>query len=418
MVCAFAGAFTLSQVGCTQGVPPPDGPSSSTLSSPEASPVDPNGLVVGEVARVLTSNSAASVEKMRSSTAVDIPGDVNVIAVDPLGNPIGLGPQRVGSTAGQDVALLSAMTIGRVGVNGVTPVAETLKDPFGVTGNYDQITAADGDGEWVVWVETPSTDLQFQEWVIRAVGKSGVVRELARSTSLPMGQRFPDCLGGTRPVIAGAWVYWATAVPTVPAPRLERPSDWRIDVLRTKLAVSSAVETVARDAVMPVAQGDGVVFLQRLTTPEAGYEVRRISPTGESVALATGRDVGGYAPTVVSAGRDAVAWMVGRPTSGPELALGYLFVHDLHSGKTIRIDLGSDGGEGSSMATSVYGPVWGSGSGSGDAGEYLYDLKRSVIVRLGESEGYSVVVANQKSSIVAWAQPGAERPHFIARRLG
>ncbi|MFZ1410256.1 MAG: hypothetical protein WAS07_02225 [Micropruina sp.] len=262
-------------------------------------------------------------------------------------------------------------------------------------------------------METPSTDLDFQEWVIRATGPDGQVRELARSPSLPGGQRFPDCLGGTKPVILEDWVYWATAVPTVPGPRVGQPSDWSISVQRTRLSVASGVETVAEGAVLPAVLGDSVVFAQRrLDTPDV-YEIRRLLSGGGDELLARGHVVDGYHLSNLTAGNGTVAWTVGRVVSGETPGAGFLFSLNTRTGGLTRVALSSDGGVGGTLAMSRLGPVWGSGSGIGDDGEYLLRVAHGDVIRLAVSEGHGVVYANPGSAVIGWAEPGEQRPRVF-----
>ena len=281
-------------------------------------------------------------------------------------------------------------------------------------GRMRQITEATQTGPHLIWVETPSAELDFAEWSLRTttVGPGRqVVRELAHSPELKGESRLVDVVGGTDPVVIDDWVYWATAVPTVTSPRPDHQADWEFDVQRTKLSVPSKVETVVRNAVMPTGLDHALVYATFDPATPNTYEIHRrdVGPGQADRILVRGYRSGTSWITNLAARGRLVVWTAQSPGLAEEgwvpgeTTPGQVFVLDTASGKVTRIVTEDAVGSNGSIAFTRRGIAWGNGSGNGDPTEYVLDLADLSLVELGQQQGASEVMASPGNDVVLWS---------------
>ncbi|MFZ1410257.1 MAG: hypothetical protein WAS07_02230 [Micropruina sp.] len=155
---ALAGVTCLLLLtGCTTSDPPePTLPTAATSTSAPTIKFHPDQLVDTAPVKTLKITKAKAVNELQAKPAWEIPDGFFPSAIDPLGRALALSTQEIGSSATRDVALLTPMSIGVMDRGEFVKLAEGLKDPFGVTGNFDQITASDSDGSRVVWWKHPA----------------------------------------------------------------------------------------------------------------------------------------------------------------------------------------------------------------------------------------------------------------------
>jgi hypothetical protein len=327
-----------------------------------------------------------------------------VVVRTPLPRPGGRSPVGLGQ---QEIGLLHA------GAFRVLARA-TREDRGPLRGRMRQITAIGaGDGH-LVWVETPSTDLVHHEWVLRGcrIG-SCVVRTLARSAPLTGDSRLVDVFGGNRPVVLAGHVYWATAVPLVRRPDPGSAAHWSFDVQRVRLDGRGRATTVARDAVLPTAADGALFYVTKGTAGGDGvpwYRIhRRQAGTGTDQVVVTGPMRGEARITGLVAGSGWLAWTVSSERVGDQgwdpgtSRPGHVYLMDPATDRVVEVTTADNTGLNGSLALGPGRLLWGNGSGNGDPGQYLVDLDRFTLWRLGENRGASLVLTDPRSPRVLWA---------------
>jgi hypothetical protein len=173
----------------------------------------------------------------------------------------------------------------------------------------------DVEGNRVAWMETPSTSLFEQPYEIYVAHTRGRdVTRIARETRL-----LPPPPTGTIPMLAGDRVYWAASDGD-----LDRPRTVRANVYSAPVTGRGERRTEARNAMMPSASGDYLVYARTSfvdrSMPDGRVEIhrRRIS-TGEDVTVSEfdlGREhrLGG-----LTSYHDTVAWAVPTESRGTSL---------------------------------------------------------------------------------------------------
>jgi hypothetical protein len=281
--------------------------------------------------------------------------------------------------------------------NGFTAVAKTGRETAGpLAGAERQATAMTQAEKHLVWTETPSTDLMFEEWSLR----SSQTGELAHSRILKGDARPLPATGGTYPVVIGDWVYWATSQATTPSPDPGLKKDWEFLVLRTRLSGKGKVQRVADNAVMPAAAGDDLVYATYDPASPAVYEIHRkaVSGDGKDEVLVRGGREGQMDITELAASRVSVVWMVSAPKKGKD----QMFVLDLRTGEVISLDSG-DSSTGPGISFTRTGVLWGTSDRDGGI-EYYLNPATWDLFSFAASRGLSVVRGDPAHDTVMWVE--------------
>ena len=93
-----------------------------------------------------------------------------------------------------------------------------------------------------------------------------------------------------------------------------------------------------------------------------------------------------------------MSWIVSGGDTG---RYGVLYSLDLGSRTAVEIGLTSDAST-SMLGQSGANLLWGSGTGWGDAGQYVWVPGGGVIYRVGEQEGFSVILGSSDGAWVMW----------------
>lgn len=291
--------------------------------------------------------------------------------------------------------------------------AQAGRDPAGpFRGQQRQITdLAAGEG-YVVWVETPSTDMDGNEWTIRAWHQStGRITEVAHSRYLRKGHRYAGYAGSIVPVVLGGQAYWPSPVPTSDHPGDDNPKDWSFRVLSAPLSGGGPTRTIATDAAF-AAVVDGSLFYathESRGKRHIAYLIhRRERGVGPDTVVARGAIAGMSDLTNVAGGNHLLAWT----TSAPDVQQGWMpgestpgrvYLMDLRTSRVTELVTADEAGANYSFA---FGPdrlLWGNGSGNGDAGQYLFQPSRNALYRLGTTQGGAMVVSAPIGSAIRWS---------------
>lgn len=275
---------------------------------------------------------------------------------------------------------------------------------------------------YVVWAETPSTDLDGEEWTIRAWRQStGQVTEIAHSRYLRAGHRYIGYAGVITPVALNGRAFWPSAVPTSDHPDNGNPHDWSFQIRSAPLSGGGPVRSVATDAAFAAVTSGSLFYATHSSRhgKHVGYVIhRRVGGAGRDLVLARGT-IGGTADlTNLAAGNGMVAWTVSSPDSPHQWrdrksTPGRVYLLDLASGRLVQIVTGDDAGANYSMA---FGPdrfLWDNGSGNGDAGQYVYNLADQAIYRLWVSRGGAVVVSAPTGPYIRWSKFCPSEGHLM-----
>jgi hypothetical protein len=337
------------------------------------------------------------------------------------GSVLALSVSRAPADADHQV-ITGTTSIGYWKASRFVPVATSGRESRGpLQGRLRQVGQVVQAGHRLLWTESPSTDLAFNEWSLRSVDTTtGKIHEIAHSAYLKPGGRIPDVVGGTYPVVIGDWVYWATAVPRSADAQPDKRGDWSFDIQRTRLDGRAPVETVARNAVMPAALDGALVYASyRLSAPNV-YEIHRqdVVDTAQDRVLVKGYRSGTSWLSNLAASGSLVVWTAqstslgakedDKGANGP--TPGELFVLDTSSGQVTRVITQDSAAINGSISFTRRGVVWGNGSGSGDPGEYVLDLVAGRIQKLGECEGLSRVMGRPDSDTVYWVRDPGDSP--------
>lgn len=339
-------------------------------------------------------------------------------------------PKYAGSTRDWEV-VISRESLGLLTSGRFAPLARSERETVGaLKGKMRQITSVDADERYVVWVETPSTELNYCEWVIRVYdGKSKKVRTIARSQLLKGKSRLICTYGETRPLILDEYAYWSTAVALIGQPSPKQKNHWSFDIQRARLDGRSEVETVVQNGVLPAVDGEALYYATNSLSESlkpVSYEIhRRIQGEASTdEVLVSGATKGDSRITNLSAGDGSVVWTVSSERIGkegwdPDLSKpGYLYVMSEARRSATRVTLGDPGSVNYSIGIGKRRVVWGNGSGNGNPGEYLLDLERSELWKLGENQGASLVLTAPTAQHVVWATECPADPQMVCWRSG
>ncbi|MCE0537786.1 hypothetical protein LWF15_20030 [Kineosporia rhizophila] len=393
-------------------------PSRVESSSADPSPTGGRIEVDRELSFVLDVAEATPVQFKEPAARVRLKAD----SADRMLAPGGISAEKdllveESSLRSLDGAGHTLNTFSRVGLwsqtKGFVPAAKTGREARGVLkGAERQSDGMKRVGDRLVWMETPSTDLMFQEWSLRTAETDGSgVRELAHSQPLKPPARPLPVFGGTDPVVIGDWVYWAATVATTLTPDPAAEKDWEFNILRTKLSGRSKVETVAKNSVLPAAAGGDLVYVTRTPGASKGYEIRRraVSDGGTEKTIVRGIPYGETEIVDLVASDSYVAWGVSAPKVGEagwssKSEPGQIFVLDLATHEVGTVIAADEVAGQRNLSLTRTGVLWGNGSGNGDPTEYYLNMSTRKLHSIAEQRGYSVVKGDPAHDTIIWAK--------------
>lgn len=347
-----AGVGALAFAGCSN---PPDTPSSISSSSGVAteSPAPTFGTLgvystgvwvdsqFVEPARTL--DTADALNAIDEGLAVDsrqLPVDdsnVHATAINGQGVVAGVRAPR-----NDDLTLVQSET-GVLGPDGNFEPFPTVAPP-GVDANTPRQSESTAiNATHVAWVETPSTDLYFDDWSVFAA-------DLESRETVALGSSHDILPGDTLPIV-GPYVYvtigeqrafWGT-----PYPKGEIGSDghygeFGLEILARSLDGSGALQVVADGAILPAATpGDCVVFARVAgTDPAIGdgtYVISEICGAGDEVRLVEGEMGPSGKVTDLAAGDGIVTWGISDDDEAGATARADVLVLDRSTGSITDI---------------------------------------------------------------------------------
>jgi hypothetical protein len=339
-------------------------------------------------------------------------------------------PKYAGSTTDWDV-VISRETLGFLASGRFTPFASSQEETLGaLRGKMRQITSVEADERYVVWAETPSTELNYCEWVLRVYdSKSKKVRTIARSQLLKGKYRLICTYGDTRPLILDKYAYWSTAVALVGQPNPKQKSHWSFDIQRARLDGSGEVETVVQNGVLPAVDGNALYYVTNSVSESlkpVAYDIHRRTQ-GEASSdevIVSGVTKGDSRVTNMSAEDGNLVWTISSERIGKEgwdpdvSAPGHLYVLNEKQRTTVKVTLRDPASINYSIAMGAGRVMWGNGSGNGNPGQYLLDLQSFKLWRLGENQGASLVLTAPATGHVMWAVECPSSPQFVCWRSG
>lgn len=272
-------------------------------------------------------------ELLADMRAIDIVDkDVRATAVNSDGVVAGVRAQFTG-----DLSLIQSAT-GVIGPRGVFEQFPTVT-PEGVDpGLARQAESMAINEEYVAWVETPSTDLYFDDWAVFAA-------DLATGTTVSLASSQDVLPGDTLPIV-GPYVYvtigdtrawWGT-----PYPRGEKGpdghfSDFGLEILGRNLDGTGDLEVVADGAILPAASGGECVVFARVagsdpSVPEGTYALSEVCENGEERRLIEGELGAQGKISVLAAGYGLVAWSIREDDDAGMTSRADLLVYDRSEG--------------------------------------------------------------------------------------
>lgn len=273
-----------------------------------------------------------------------------------------------------------------------------------------QVTGADVSSRYVVWMETPSTQVSVQPWVLYAYDRrSGMTRQLARSPLIE-GRKPPTVPGYTGPVLSGDRVFWAQVSGQGGA---ERVSVLGCAVDRcspTVLAWSSAFPVATAEALYVIASP-----LYAGQKRYRDFQLQRIElDDGKTTTLREVQLEPGQAPTGLAADENHIAWTI------TDNRTDTINIQDLNTGELTVVKSDSHGLFGFPRMTGRF-VVWAESSGvsPADVGGYLYDFDAQQLFSVGNTAGLYSVDGNGRYVVWQDSTSPAARPedvvHVVAR---
>lgn len=259
-------------------------------------------------------------------------------------------------------------------------------------------------GESVVWLETKSTDLYYQDWKIYAA-HTGQHQPtlLADSFALLKTDEVPPPPGVKITTTDGLHVWWTMVYPT------KSQRGWDARIMVRDLAGREPLTVAVNKAKLPQATAGGVAYVRTKDVdsnlPANRYEIR-LHKAGSDTLITSGSLGKEEQVSTMCASGTLLAWAVRSPNAPREnpaaLTRGSLHVMTLatNTQRTIKLD---DPAGGLILGCGTTFIAWGNGSGNGDPGQYALDAPSGRIWKLGELRGISAVLVSGR--MLAWALP-------------
>lgn len=290
----------------------------------------------------------------------------------------------------------------RLGTPGSMDRALTITTP--PHSEPQQVTGADVSSRHVVWMETPSTELSVQPWVLYAYDRqSQATRQLTHSPLIG-GRDPPTVPGYTGPVLSGDRVFWAQVS--------GQPGAERVSVLGCVVDRCSP-RVFAPGAAFPAATAEAlfVIASPRYAGDKRSrsIQLRRIDlDDGKTTTIREIELEGGQAPTGLAADEDRIAWTIAdNPTDT-------ISILQFGTGKLTVISSDRQGLFGFPVMTGRV-LIWAESSGVSpeDVGGYLYDFDAQKLFSVGNTAGLYGVDGNGRYVVWQDSTSPAVRPEDI-----
>ncbi len=253
-----------------------------------------------------------------------------------------------------------------------------------------QVTEATFNKDFVVWMETPETELIPDPWVMYAYNRD--TREVSELTRAPRVGRFPAPAvpSFTGPVLAGGRVHWAQLGGR---PRSETVAIWGCDPRRC-----TPREEIA-GAALPAVSGESVYAIQtaRFTgkrAPGSEFSIVRLDPeSGEVTTIRTIPMSDTEFPDGLAANDSSFLWLVADSAGA-----GRAHVWDQADGSEVVVTSELDGGFGYPVLGEDFA-AWGEASGLNDVGNFVLDRSSNTLYSMGVMGYYGV---EGTGPVLAW----------------
>lgn len=284
-----------------------------------------------------------------------------------------------------------------------------------------QVVVATSFGESVVWRETASTSLDYEDYQISVMTAGAAPKVIANSSGItPPGMVLPTTTDSERDLATdGHTVFFTAGLPVEPGARL---TGTEIRAVPIAGGANAQGTVVATNHVFPFFTGTETLAIGAAGPMVAATQPLQVAVIGEGQpprarylfsvdGPETVRDACGTADYV------AVAVSTHAVEVGAEPASRVLIFTPAHGSEPLGLIRGL--GDGVHLACGDAFLAWGNGSGNGDAGQYILDFGTSTIAKLGEAYGASMVYG--AGSYIAWTElnPELRAPVVkLARWLG
>jgi len=267
-----------------------------------------------------------------------------------------------------------------------------------------QAIAAAAHGRYVVWVETKSTDLFFQDWKVFAarVGQGQPIL-LGDSFDLTKTDEVPPPPGVEIITTDGVHAWWMMTYPT------KSPRGFGARIMVRDIAGQEPLSVAVDKAKLPAATDGGVAYVRSTdvdpAVPANRYDIR-LRRAGADTLVTSGPLAKGEQGSTMCASDTLLAWAVRSPETSAEnpdaWTSGHLHVMTLATKAQHTIEL-DDNTWSLDLSCGDTFVAWGNGSGNGDPGQYVVDVPSGKLWKLGESPGISAVRA--VGTMLAWTLP-------------
>jgi len=305
----------------------------------------------------------------------------------------------VNSPPGESGALIAQAQVGiQTGRSRVWFPPQTGPEP------RQAISAAARD-QSLVWLETKSTDLFYQDWKVYAA-RDGQPQPtlLGDSFDLTSTDKVPPAPGVTIITTDGVHAWWTMTYTTKSQPR-----GWGARIMVRDIAGHQPLTTAVDRAKLPAATATGIAYVRTKEvdpTMAANRYDLRLHKTATDTLLTSGPLAKDEQVPAMCASDTLLAWPVrardSPPGASPTDALGHLHVMTLatKAQHTIQLD---DSAWSLDLSCGDTFVAWGNGSGNGDPGQYVVDVPGGQLWKLGESPGISAVRA--AGTMLGWTLP-------------
>lgn len=356
VVAGALGLWALGGGGAADVAPPPLSPSGSPSAAstapaevaprPYSTDIEVGDRTVVPDATLDTADSHGALESGHlttiTTTALLEPTSTQVVALTQDGTPV-VAVSRVTDTE----------VIGQVVVGTLAPDGEVRAFSPAASNAIDHDRPRQGEAytaslSHAAWVETTSTDLQFDNWAV-------FTADLGIGHTVPLGSSQDVLPGDDLPVI-GPYMYvtlgsdaayWGTPVPQGAKGADGHYSDFELAIVSRALDGSGRLETVAERALLPAADGS-CVFFARVhgsdpTIPLGEYTIDQKCDGVAEVELARGQLGGQGSLSRVAASGSVVAWSL-WDTDGTAATSSDIIILDTETSRTVAVHLSPEAG--------------------------------------------------------------------------
>lgn len=242
-------------------------------------------------------------------------------------------------------------------------------------------------GADVAWLETTSTNLDWEDWRLMVDTGGESPELLARSEEYFGTDEAPAIIGWYTALSASSeQIAWNTSVPGTETPVLLVHDGSRIRQID--------------DVFFHTAGDDAIYYLREHR--DGMTSIHRIADSGAEEAVLDVVPPDGRGVAKIAVDGDTLAFTLSSTDDDEEMSNldGQIYVVDMRTREAVLIQAAGDGGGSSYLDTNGKVVAFGEGSGNGDPGQYLFFLDSRSLVQLGKAEGLSGV--GLADDIVSW----------------